>query len=168
MLHQLAGNSLKNMCKAQPELHILMKSNGEGVSVGKTEMQIFQLSMAEEPSPLPMHTLPPCLFKLFSPLSAHILCILPSFYLFRALNFTCVYFIYKLLSLKITKSPQSNFFHSFPYTTLHSICISSHAGGLVASGRAYQLRVPCLSPSTCCPLFVGNTAEWPKITHMLP
>ena len=40
-------------------------------------------------------------------------------------------------------------------------------GGLIASGRAYQLRVPRSSPGTCWPLFYGNTAEWPKITHML-
>ena len=43
-----------------------------------------------------------------------------------------------------------------------------YGGGLVASGRAYQLRVPSLSLGMCWPLFFANTNEWPKITHMLP
>ena len=41
-------------------------------------------------------------------------------------------------------------------------------GGLVASGRAYHLRILLSSSSTCWPLFFGNTAEWPKITQVLP
>ena len=40
-------------------------------------------------------------------------------------------------------------------------------GGLVASGRAYQLRVPRSSLGTGGPLFFVTTAEWPKITHVL-
>ena len=45
---------------------------------------------------------------------------------------------------------------------------SAVGGGLVASGQAYQFKVLCSSPSMCWPLFYGNTAEWPKINHMLP
>ena len=41
-------------------------------------------------------------------------------------------------------------------------------GGLLASGPAYQLRMPSSSLSTRWPLFFGNTAEWLKITPMLP
>ena len=41
-------------------------------------------------------------------------------------------------------------------------------GGLVASGRTYQLRISPSDPDTCWPLFFTTTAEWPKITHMLP
>ena len=41
-------------------------------------------------------------------------------------------------------------------------------GGLVASVWVDQLRVPSLSPTKSWPLFFRKTAEWPKITHMLP
>ena len=34
--------------------------------------------------------------------------------------------------------------------------------------RVDQLRVPSSSPTTSWSLFFGKTAEWPKITHMLP
>ena len=38
----------------------------------------------------------------------------------------------------------------------------------MASGRAYQLRIPSSSPDTGWPLFFGKAAEWLKISHMLP
>ena len=41
-------------------------------------------------------------------------------------------------------------------------------GDLVASSQTDKLRVPSLNPSTGWPLFFGKTAEWPKITYMLP
>ena len=40
-------------------------------------------------------------------------------------------------------------------------------GGLVASGRAYQLMVLSSIPGTCWPFFFTNAAKWPKIIHML-
>ena len=52
--------------------------------------------------------------------------------------------------------------------TANRVTYTQSGGGLVASGRAYQLRIPRSSLGTGLPLFYVTTAEWPKITHMLP
>ena len=89
-------------------------------------------------SAIPIHTLPPYWFKPSPSISNSFIHVL----------------LYPIVSsYKWPLSPPTHIYF------LHKL-----DSALVASGRACQLRVLRSSPSTCWPLFSGNTAEWPKIT----
>ena len=96
----------------------------------------------EEPSPLPLHTLPPCLFKLsttypYTP---------PSYnWLFSPTLLIYTFFINSSLFL-LSRWPKylDVFFLSIPYITipLHSICTSSHATSFI---HAFVSHSPIIS-----------------------